>query len=1081
MAWYLKRYTDNQQATSVGVITSVLKLFVYKLTTLCHNNNINFRKDNKMNNSNIRKKPYWLFYYSLPAFLGILAIYLCVSIFDKNLFCGGDGWLMQYTATEYAREFWRNVFSGSWTAIDFTIGEGLDPWVTLTYYGLTDPMNLILAPFSQNLLPTVFSIITMFKLYLSGVAFGWYASTRSVDHKAIAIGALVYTFSGFFLFWLFCPGIMSTGYLFPILLYAIDKAFDKNKYTLFAVLTLFAYVTNYYAGMTLSFMLIVYAIIRIIYNKNLNKSSVCKYGKIVLAHALGIISSLFVLLPVLIALSGGSRSASSGYSDSLLWFNWEYYVDLLISMFTPFNNAMNYWNFPYKSLTHFICIAAPSLVLFLTTKTEKQTPARLLKWCLLVASCFICIPFFSKLMNMWMYPTHRWVFAFSMIVALIVVWAVPRFYEISWKVKIISIVALVGGSAASFINMYSRAAIITIITVIVALLIMFIKPRRLTAYVATCISLVMFILATFIGNTFGTQFCFSDIVTRKYSEAYAAVRLTDEELEDFIRVGISDNMTATNTGMLLGYNTTTAVWNVTSGEICTFNSDVNSFPNAEVDWWVDGWDDRTALHTLAGTKYYIIEKEKDLFIPYGFDFYKEVEIKDSPLNPDPETQIYHVYTNNYNPGIGYLFTETLSSKTFNELDIASKQAALMKYAITDNSTNMNPVVTTFEIPIQIQKSTGCVTVTADIPKGYEVYLYVDDFLQTENNNQVQIKGYQYWSNKETAARFDTSQDAASNYAIITVTNHEGECAYKTIRATCPNAHLSRSNPVRTVCLGHKLSGQTTITIKCLSDSLKLGNIKLYGMQTSEYVTSALNLKNSAWTDIKYSKRGSGNNIISGKLNAQTNGVFQLAVPYSRGWKAYVDGNRVETFTSGVKYIGINVEQGEHDIQFKYETPGLRIGIILSSISLTILLVWTCIENKNNIKRMLSKSKYSTLCRYLITGCCTTTLDFVVYILLTKIGLFIPVAKFTSSALMFVLSFLLNKYWSFNAGKGNTAKQSWKFIIAQTLNICTNTAVNSLVLSICDIKIIAFAFATLAGMIIGFVLQCFWVFKKEKSV
>lgn len=899
-----------------------------------------------MNNPEMRKKPYWLFYYSLPALFSIFAIYLFITLFDKNLFCAGDGWVMQYTAAEYAREFWRHVLTGSWTAIDFTIGEGMDPLISMAYYGLTDPMTLLTVPFSKEALPAVYNVLTLFKLYFSGVMFGLYATTKSKDHHAIAMGALTYAFSGFMVLWLFSSGILSTGYLFPLLLYAIDKAFDKQKYTMFAWCTVFAYLTNYYAAAIVSCMLMVYAVLRIFMAKHWDKATLFSYSKIVFAHLIGILSASFVLIPIAFALSGGSRGVSAGYADSMLWFNVEYYLDLLISLFTPFTNAQNYWVSVYKSLTHFICIAAPSLILFLKHKTTKGSSERLLKWCLLIATCFMCIPVFSKLLNMWMYATHRWAFAASMVIGMIVVWAVPHFATMGWKTKIASAVCLIGGACATLLNMYPRGAIMAIIGAVIASAIMLIKPRKMTAYIATALSLIMFITSTFVGNAYSTQFCFENIEEQENHTFYAAVTLSDEELEQFIRVGMSNNRNDTNAGTLLGYNTTTAVWNIMPAEVCEYNSSINAFPNMETDWWSDGWDNRTALYTLAGTQYYIIDQKQDMFAPYGFSLYKTVTI-DTPER-DTEQVTCNVYTNDYNPGVGYVFDNTLSTEAFEKLDIAQKQAALMKYAVTDNSDNNTADVTTFEVPHTVTKSDGKISLQAVIPEGYEVYLEVDKIVQLPNSNQVKVHGYQSWQAQQNIVGSTTSASAKSamntdHVAYVEVTNAAGQTAQKMMRAQRAQAHLVTSNSNRIVCLGHQLAGDTTIDIIYLPEYVALNNIKLYAMQTSEYTTSALKLKESAWQNVEYSKRGDNSSFISGTVTTETNGVFQVAVPYSSGWKAYVDGQEVPVFVSGIKYMGIEVSAGKHEIRFEYSTPGLITGTVLSTIFIMLLLVWSLHE------------------------------------------------------------------------------------------------------------------------------------------
>ena len=910
-----------------------------------------------------KRKPFWLFYYSFPALFAILAIYLFISLFDKNLFCAGDGWLMQYAATDYARVFWNNVFHGQWTMLDFTIGEGMDPWICMTYYGLTDPMSVVYGLFSYEAVPTIYTIITLMKMFMSGLAFGWYASTKSKDDKAVAMGALVYAFAGFFILWLFCPGIMSSGYLFPMLLYAIDKAFDKKKYVMLAGFTMLTYVTNYYVGFICSVMLMVYAVIRIIFGRLWSKPAILGHVKTVIAHALGIMCSLFVLLPIISAMMGGVRSNSAGYSDSMLWFNFGYYIEMLIGFFTPFNNASDYWMVPYKAVTNFICLAVPASILFLSTKTDKGSNARLLKWCWLVAAVFLCVPFFSKLFNMWMYPTHRWVFALAMIMGMIVVWAVPKFSEMNWAHKLLSAFVLIGSGAAAFLNMYPRAAWATLIAAVLCSLIMLIKPRRLTAYIAGCLSLVMFVFATFVGNAYGAQFCFSDIAYRENSEAYAAVQLTDEELEDFIRVGLTDNYTAENTGLLLGYKTTNAAWNVIPDSVSQMNQ-AQQFPNAEVDWWIEGWDDRTTLQTLAGVKYFITVENRTDIVPYGFVFDRTVDVAAAPKNPDQTPVTYHVYVNQYNPGVGYMYSNTLSYDAYQKLDIASKELASMKYAIVENSENTMADLTSFEVPITVTKEDGKITINAMIPDGYEVYLYADKVLQTVNRNKVSVLGAEYWQERQSgAAASDTADNTVventtgtskatlqANYANVYVECGKDVSFIKTLRCSRPHAHLSTTNTNRTMCLGHNLVGETTITIEYLEDILDVDGIKLYAFQTNEYVTAAQNLMNNAWDSVDYDY-----NWISGTMNAKFDGVFQLAVPYSSGWKAYVDGKEVEVFKSGVKYMGIEITTGEHDIRFEYTTPGIIPGTVLSIMCLMMLFVWFMHEH-GLFERMYTQSR-----------------------------------------------------------------------------------------------------------------------------
>ena len=139
----------------------------------------------------------------------------------------------------------------------------------------------------------------------------------------------------------------------------------------------------------------------------------------------------------------------------------------------------------------------------------------------------------------------------------------------------------------------------------------------------------------------------------------------------------------------------------------------------------------------------------------------------------------------------------------------------------------------------------------------------------------------------------------------------------------------------------------------MEDILDVDGIRVYAYQTNEYVTSAMQLMNNAWTNVKYDT-----NWISGTMNAQFDGVFQLAIPYSTGWTAYVDGEEVEVFQSGIKYIGISLTEGEHDIRFEYTTPGIIPGTVLSVMGAMMAVIWWMQEH-NLFEKMYTPRKKKT--------------------------------------------------------------------------------------------------------------------------
>lgn len=69
------------------------------------------------------------------------------------------------------------------------------------------------------------------------------------------------------------------------------------------------------------------------------------------------------------------------------------------------------------------------------------------------------------------------------------------------------------------------------------------------------------------------------------------------------------------------------------------------------------------------------------------------------------------------------------------------------------------------------------------------------------------------------------------------------------------------------------------------------------------------------------------------------------IPYSTGWQAYVDGQAVPTEKVNVGFIGIPLPAGDHTIEFSYQTPFLKLGIVLTGIGVLLLISYTILYKK----------------------------------------------------------------------------------------------------------------------------------------
>lgn len=75
-----------------------------------------------------------------------------------------------------------------------------------------------------------------------------------------------------------------------------------------------------------------------------------------------------------------------------------------------------------------------------------------------------------------------------------------------------------------------------------------------------------------------------------------------------------------------------------------------------------------------------------------------------------------------------------------------------------------------------------------------------------------------------------------------------------------------------------------------------------------------------------------------RVFAERQGVVVLRDSWYPGWKAELDGQRVETLKADAVLRGVVVGPGEHVLRFRFEPPLMQLGAALSLTSLTALLV-----------------------------------------------------------------------------------------------------------------------------------------------
>ncbi len=82
-------------------------------------------------------------------------------------------------------------------------------------------------------------------------------------------------------------------------------------------------------------------------------------------------------------------------------------------------------------------------------------------------------------------------------------------------------------------------------------------------------------------------------------------------------------------------------------------------------------------------------------------------------------------------------------------------------------------------------------------------------------------------------------------------------------------------------------------------------------------------------------------------------VLFTSIPYDEGWTVWVDGIEKEAIAVvGDAFLALELEPGYHELEFEYEAPGLKAGILISAVSISVyvaLIIMFFLKEKHDRK------------------------------------------------------------------------------------------------------------------------------------
>ncbi len=76
--------------------------------------------------------------------------------------------------------------------------------------------------------------------------------------------------------------------------------------------------------------------------------------------------------------------------------------------------------------------------------------------------------------------------------------------------------------------------------------------------------------------------------------------------------------------------------------------------------------------------------------------------------------------------------------------------------------------------------------------------------------------------------------------------------------------------------------------------------------------------------------------LAGTIDCNRDGLLYTSIPQDGNWKAFVDGQEVETTLVGDAMLALHLTQGAHSLEFRYENKAFTIGLLVSLGSAALL-------------------------------------------------------------------------------------------------------------------------------------------------
>lgn len=885
----------------------------------------------------------------------IIGIYSYFVVLQKSFIWEGDGFSQHYLIFKDYLNVIKGYFADPAAGFpfwDWTNGMGADVLSAYGYYVVGDPFVYLGLLFPASMTELAFHVLIFLRVYFIGVAFLFYCRRMQVGSSGALVGTLMYTFTFYVILNVTRhPFFLMPMLFFPLLCIGVEKILHNESNTLFIAIIFFSACSNFYFFYMLSVLSFIYAVIRYfhLYGKQTIKHLMTYVWKAVYSYLIGLVLSSILFVPIVAGFLQSSREPGK-FASGLLVYPVKYYVSLILNLFISERYLWTVFGF-----SSFALLLLPMLWI-------KREKFGFVSASLGLFAVMLLLPAFGSIMNGFAGPYNRWTFAIPLFVSL----GAALFYNNRFQLKkneytAMGWVLLIYSGAIVLIAQFTSFKTAFVTPVIFASIMWLLlvaankqqnkKPLTVRSKGLYSASLLVLIMVNLGYNAMDYYYPWGQnsielsvdygTIDEAYLSTFDGIEQELPQDKAISRIGVTSKDNHVKNQMIIleemGLN---SYLSVSNGQISNFARQLETGQFQLIQPLRNGFDDRQIANNFLGVRYILTEKKNEAYLPYGYEVVEDLSDKSSAFSV-AETQNYFPFA--------YANTTYLTDESFEQMNPVEKEQFL-SYGVTVDAKEVDTAdLTLFDQPLKVDSK----EVQLISPDQSKASVEEDGITVKEENGKVELllddptilqnaEVYVYLEGLDFTPSVSDPLTGTPTSFTARVALGERKKAIRQSDVLSFSSYIKRSKMLFN--MGYQEEDSTDETL-----SLQFSKAGKYALEDITVFIVPLDKDYSARIAEKRDNQLNidtfNNKKVNGSITMTEPSILSTTIPYTKGWKAEVNGEKVETLIVNEGFIGLPLEAGTSEVTFMYQPPFLVLGAILSLVGIGLLVVNHLFLNK----------------------------------------------------------------------------------------------------------------------------------------